>query len=165
MQLAWYLKALFILSTLAWALETYVIVFCTWFYYSSVINCTDLEAPTNGTVTGKGSFGSVVTYSCDTGFILSGDTNRTCQADGAFTGSAPVCTSTWHVILYIIVISVWVYNRGKLQRSKVTSQWAHKTLLYNCKHAHKLCLVTVCVHGLHLLLHIPGNIDSVLVFT
>ncbi len=36
---------------------------------------------------------SEVTYSCDIGFILSGDTNRTCQADGNWTGNAPVCNS------------------------------------------------------------------------
>ncbi len=66
------------------------------FLRHSVVNCTTLGAPDNGTISGDSvSFQSEVTYSCDVGFILSGDTSRMCQADGNWTGSAPVCNSTW----------------------------------------------------------------------
>ncbi len=63
--------------------------------HCSVVNCTTLVAPDNGTISGDSvSFQSEVTYSCDVGFIFSGDTSRMCQADGNWTGSAPVCNST-----------------------------------------------------------------------
>ena len=62
------------------------------YFFFLVINCTVLEDPDNGELhIGGVSFGSEVFYSCDKGFILTGDTNRTCQADGNWTGSAPVC--------------------------------------------------------------------------
>ena len=39
----------------------------------------------------EGVFGDTVTYTCDRGFQLSGDSMRTCQSDGIWTGSAPTC--------------------------------------------------------------------------
>ena len=38
-----------------------------------------------------GVFGDTVTYTCDAGFDLSGDVMRTCQSDGTWSGSAPMC--------------------------------------------------------------------------
>ncbi len=68
------------------------------------IFCPSLTSPVNGSVTypftanGNGSypFNSVATYSCDTGFSLVGNSNRTCIGDGssvigAFNGVAPTC--------------------------------------------------------------------------
>ncbi len=76
-----------------WLLQVTVYVY-GFMYFFPVVNCTVLEAPANGTLTGDGvTVMSEVTYSCDAGFILSGDTNRTCQADGSWTGNAPVCNS------------------------------------------------------------------------
>ena len=37
------------------------------------------------------TFGETATYSCDTGFTLIGDTTRTCQATGLWSGNAPTC--------------------------------------------------------------------------
>ncbi len=58
------------------------------------MNCIALEDPVNGTLTGNSvSYLSEVTYSCVTGYNLSGDASRTCQADGSWTGNDPVCNS------------------------------------------------------------------------
>ena len=38
------------------------------------------------------SSGSVVTYQCDEGYSLSGESQQTCQSNGAWSGSIPVCT-------------------------------------------------------------------------
>ncbi len=55
-----------------------------------------LNDPTNGTVIGNSvSFGSKVTYTCNNGYILSGNNSRMCQDDGQWTGSAPVCNSKY----------------------------------------------------------------------
>ena len=43
--------------------------------------------------------GESVYYRCDVGFILKGDSNRTCQMDYTWSGAAPVCTGT--CMLYI----------------------------------------------------------------
>ena len=39
------------------------------------------------------SFGDVARYSCDAEYILNGETERTCQGDGRWDGSVPICAS------------------------------------------------------------------------
>ena len=48
----------------------------------AAVNCGTLTNPANGQVshTTGATFGQTVTYSCDTGYNLVGDSNRTCQA-------------------------------------------------------------------------------------
>lgn len=56
------------------------------------VDCGALMAPTNGMVTAPTTtLGSTATYSCSSGFVLMGGRTRTCQADGAWSGSAPTC--------------------------------------------------------------------------
>ncbi len=61
--------------------------------YSTAINCGHLTDPANGQVdTSSGTiFGSTATYSCDSGYTLSGSSSRTCEDDGLWTQSEPVC--------------------------------------------------------------------------
>ena len=62
----------------------------------SVVNCGALEVPTQSLVTVADTvFGSVATYTCDTGYNLNGDDTRTCQADGTWSGVEPTCESKW----------------------------------------------------------------------
>ena len=58
-----------------------------------VVNCGSLTNPDNGQVdTFVGTtFGSTATYTCDTGYTLSGSQTRTCGADGLWTSSEPFC--------------------------------------------------------------------------
>ena len=37
------------------------------------------------------SFGSVVTYSCNTGYRIEGNSTRICQVNGSWTGEEPSC--------------------------------------------------------------------------
>lgn len=54
--------------------------------------CSSLSAPENGTVdVANRTVGSVVTYSCDTEFLINGDPQRNCQPDGLWSGQAPIC--------------------------------------------------------------------------
>ena len=50
------------------------------------------DAPANGQRSGSGTtVGSTVTYTCNKGYTLQGDNNRTCLANGRLSGSAPTC--------------------------------------------------------------------------
>lgn len=56
------------------------------------VTCPTLVTPENGSVDRTtGSFGDVATYACDSGYLPSSVTMRTCQADGTWSGVAPTC--------------------------------------------------------------------------
>ena len=59
----------------------------------TVVDCGNLTDPVNGSVnhTSGTTFGQTATYSCNTGYNLVGDSIRTCQATGEWSGSAPTC--------------------------------------------------------------------------
>ena len=58
------------------------------------MDCNALSNPANGQVSTTGTtFGQTATYSCNTGYNLVGDSTRTCQATGMWSGSAPTCQS------------------------------------------------------------------------
>ena len=70
----------------------------------SIVICSDLPPLTNGDIDyGAGSpdsrlEGTVATYTCGTGYTLSGvsSTNRTCESDGVWSGFAPTCQRKWN---------------------------------------------------------------------
>ena len=57
------------------------------------VDCGSLTDPANGQVTHTAgtSLGQTATYSCNTGYNPVGDSTRTCQATGNWSGSAPTC--------------------------------------------------------------------------
>ena len=61
----------------------------------TVIDCGSLNDPDNGRVdTSNGTtFESIATYTCDTGYTLSGSQSRTCElrVDGHWTTQSPSC--------------------------------------------------------------------------
>ena len=59
----------------------------------TAVDCGTLTDPANGSVnhTAGTSLGLTATYSCDTGYNLVGDSTRTCQAAGVWSGSEPTC--------------------------------------------------------------------------
>ena len=59
---------------------------------STVVNCNALSDPANGQVsTNRTTFGETATYICNTGYNLVGDSTRTCEAAGQWSGSEPTC--------------------------------------------------------------------------
>ena len=54
--------------------------------------CDALSNPVNGGIitTGTG-FGDTATYYCDYGYDLIGDLTVTCQSNGNWSGSPPIC--------------------------------------------------------------------------
>ena len=42
-------------------------------------------------------FGSQANYSCDEGYVVSGNSSRVCQADGEWSGNDPNCDRRFNV--------------------------------------------------------------------
>ena len=63
------------------------------FLVLTAVDCGNLTDPVNGSVddTAGTSLGQTATYSCDTGYNLVGDSTRTCQATGNWSGGTPTC--------------------------------------------------------------------------
>ena len=63
------------------------------FLLLTVVDCGTLPNPSNGSVshTAGTTVGQTATYSCNTGYNLVGDNNRTCGATGEWSGSEPTC--------------------------------------------------------------------------
>ena len=64
----------------------------------TVIDCGRVQHPNNGSVVFTETvFTSSVTYSCDSGFLLIGDSTRVCQEEGQWSGDEPVCEGTLNI--------------------------------------------------------------------
>ncbi|HJL19970.1 MAG TPA: hypothetical protein RMH99_30175 [Sandaracinaceae bacterium LLY-WYZ-13_1] len=58
------------------------------------VDCGALASPANGNVSyAATTFGSTATYSCNSGYTLSGSPSRTCDGTGSWSGAAPTCVS------------------------------------------------------------------------
>ena len=61
--------------------------------YTLYVVCLELADPSNGSVmiSVDGENNKVATYSCDEGFVLSGDSTRECLGNQQWTGNEPTC--------------------------------------------------------------------------
>ena len=73
---------------------SFIVLFCVWLD----ISCDNLSTPTNGGITscssgrvGVGYEGDTCSFTCNTGYELTGSDTRTCQSDGNWNGSDDVC--------------------------------------------------------------------------
>ena len=76
---------------------SYIVMFCMINTFLSLeIQCETPETPPNCYVDAESiSFRSTIFYRCQKGFAMtSGDNNRTCQADGSWSGTQPTCAGT-----------------------------------------------------------------------
>ncbi|CAH1248855.1 CSMD1 [Branchiostoma lanceolatum] len=72
-------------------------------YYSprcDRVQCPTIPAPENGAVTGGTFYQNEVQFTCNHGYQLIGDSIRTCQADGTWTGADPTCIGNYNDISY-----------------------------------------------------------------
>ena len=68
---------------------------------SIAVPCGTLSTPTNGQVSADGNtFHSQANYSCSEGYVLNGNSTRTCQSDGQWSGSVPTCEG--QVLLHVL---------------------------------------------------------------
>ncbi|XP_078585767.1 CUB and sushi domain-containing protein 1-like [Branchiostoma floridae x Branchiostoma japonicum] len=59
----------------------------------NLIQCSQLNPPTHGSMHGGNYCNDIVYFSCDIGHALIGSSNRTCQESGLWTGTQPTCTA------------------------------------------------------------------------
>lgn len=72
----------------------------------TAVDCPALPTPNDGGVTMTGiTAGSVATYFCDFGFMLSDNTPRTCQPDGTWDGMEPTCDRS-ELVVHILLCFV-----------------------------------------------------------
>ncbi len=65
------------------------------------MDCGDPGTPTNGIKIGDNyGYEAIVYYECNNGYTLSGDSTRTCQVNGFWTGALPTCSSNQSMLLY-----------------------------------------------------------------
>ena len=61
---------------------------------SNIVDCGSLRKPSNGEVTySRTTYAAEATYKCDTSYNIVGDSFRTCNRDGKWTGIEPRCDS------------------------------------------------------------------------
>lgn len=73
---------------------------CFMFSIYAAVQCPILEAPKDGQVQFTSTaFGAVATYRCHSGFLIEGDEERTCQADGSWSGAIPICRRRLFVLV------------------------------------------------------------------
>ena len=85
--------------------STYSHIPCT---HASEIDCGVLINPANGEVVAfVTTFNSTATYSCNTGYTLTGDDMRTCLETGLWSGSEPMCTGKY----ISMVRCIWYYGQ------------------------------------------------------
>ena len=63
----------------------------------TVVNCGNIPMITNGAVdiSGGTNYKCTAVYTCDTGYVLTGNVTRTCQEDANWSGSEPTCNGTY----------------------------------------------------------------------
>ena len=62
------------------------------------------NAPANGQRNGSGTtFASTVTYTCNRGYILQGDSRRTCMANREWSGRTPTCNRKLLAVLLLLL--------------------------------------------------------------
>ena len=120
--------------------------YCVAFTYA-VIDCGSLQDPENGMVSvTETTFGSTASYSCSgSNYLLVGAAERTCQADGMWSGSAPICGKLQQYISlksefqcnYCVAFTYAVIDCGSLQDPEngmvsVTETTFGSTASYSC---------------------------------
>ena len=68
-------------------------------------DCQLLTDPDNGVIScslgddGQASLGDTCNYTCDSGYELSGNVNRSCELNGNWSGTEPTCTQSEKLLM------------------------------------------------------------------
>ena len=81
-------------------------------YYILLVSCPSLDDPSNGVVScslgddGVPSYEDTCSFTCDTGYELTGSDTRTCQSNGSWSGSDAMCSRGKYMASYMCVILI-----------------------------------------------------------
>ena len=79
-------------------------------YVFSVSDCGDPGTPINGNTIGSSfTFGSIINYTCNLGFLINISSQRECLDNGSWSGSLPTCESKFTKILCPALITWGFY--------------------------------------------------------
>lgn len=66
-------------------------------FHFIVVNCGNPDVVSKARRAGNSfTYNSVLTYTCNAGYRISGSERRTCQSDGTWSGMSPKCLSMFH---------------------------------------------------------------------
>ena len=86
---------------------------------SVVVTCDLLPIPTNGRrSSSQRNYNVTVDFSCNTGYILNGNSSRTCQSTGQWSGTQPTCNSK-----LLCPARVWLQRMNDIHCSHVMLLW------------------------------------------
>ena len=75
-------------------------------YVFPVSDCGDPGTPINGNTIGSSfTFGSIINYTCNVGFLINILSQRECPDNGNWSGSLPTCQSKFTKILWPALIT------------------------------------------------------------
>ena len=82
-----------------------------------IVMCSVLNRPMNGMIDcslgddGVLSYEDTCSFTCNTGYELTGSDTRTCQSNGSWSGSDTVCSRGNHVFYVEVTLSVVLVNK------------------------------------------------------
>ena len=89
-----------------------------------LVSCPSLPYPGNGMIScslgdyGVASYEDTCSYTCNTGYELTGSNTRNCQSDGTWSGNDPTCGRgkfvyiTHYVIYYVLMCNDTYFNEN-----------------------------------------------------
>ena len=92
----------------------------------SVVDCGNPGLPQNGRRSlSSTTFGSSVTFECNSGYKLEGQSSRQCQASGSWSGSVPQCVCK--LLLLLLLLFVLIFILCNYQKHNVLSLYTWTT--------------------------------------
>ena len=75
-----------------------------------VVRCTVLSRPSNGQYTYSGwNYNDNVNFSCNTGYLLRGNSSRTCLSNGQWSGTQTLCAIGEYIYTLLCIHSNTIY--------------------------------------------------------
>ena len=103
--------------------------------------CLEPTVPLNGNVVLNSQLlgvGTTATYSCDPGYVLAGETTRTCEdtngnSIGVWNGSMPICEGKKGNIIHSYKMEPCTYSNHQMPATDSAQQWSSQYFLWHTR--------------------------------